>query len=88
MIAMVVCSIYFEYERGLPAQHLSPAGKEVILRDDDVSRPTMFYQDKIIWKYQGNAFMETVYFEITGVSENEILISEEIYDIKEAVFVP
>lgn len=88
MVIILAISLltYFKYDRGLTTHFTSAQGKEVIVRYDFASRPTVFYQNKIVWVYEGAGFMESVSFDVHWITENEILLTQNIYNIRERIF--
>lgn len=63
----------------------SPSGTNtIIIQYDFVSRPTIYRKgliwDKKIWEYEGSGFMETVYFNVEWLSENQIRFSYDEFD--------
>ena len=65
----------------------SPNGTNtIIVKYDFVSRPTMYQKgflgNKKVWDYEGSGFMETVYFSVEWLSENQIRFSYDDTDDK------
>ena len=64
---------------GQPDQRFtSPSGRTaIIVKYDFVSRPTVYIDgllfDREIWSYDGNGFMETVYFTPEWISETRFI---------------
>ena len=67
--------------------HTSPMGKNVTLKYDFVSRPALYYEDELIWRYGGPGFMGTVVFDIQWKTENMVLLTESQYNLSEGVFI-
>lgn len=68
----------------------------IIVEYDFVSRPTIYkktwYGKSKIWQYEGTGFMETVYFDVEWLSEDEILVSyddsNDKYDEEFTITIP
>lgn len=65
----------------------SPNGTNtIIVKYDFVSRPTIYQKgflgNKKVWDYEGSGFMETVYFSVEWLSENQIRFSYDDTDDK------
>ena len=83
---------------GQPIQeYTSPNGTHrIVIEYDMVSRPTVYEVKggikEHLWSYDGNGFVETVYFEIEWVSENQFYIryddSNDEYDEEFLVTIP
>lgn len=76
------CCHALSYDR--QETYTSPLGTNtVIVRYNIVSTPTIYkkgrFRNEKIWDYPNNGFMETVWFELEWLSENEIRFS---YDDK------
>ena len=80
IILILLLSIFFikenlKYEVNRDKTFKSPNGKQQItLRYDYASRPYVFKNRKLIYKYDGPGFNETVDWHIKWLSENEILL--------------
>lgn len=58
----------------------SPEGTHTLrIEYDFVSRPTVYEEktgfDKLLWKYSGAGFMETVFVHVEWITENEALLT-------------
>lgn len=80
IILILLLSIFFikenlKYEVNRDKTFKSPNGKhQITLRYDYASRPYVFKNGKLIYKYDGPGFNETVDWYIKWLSENEILL--------------
>ena len=65
----------FEYETSRDKIITSPVGSySLTLRYDHVSRPFIFKDGELIYKYEGPGFTESVEFNIKWISDDEILL--------------
>ena len=77
---ILLLSIFFikenlKYEVNRDKTFKFPNGKhQITLRYDYASRPYVFKNGKLIYKYDGPGFNETVDWHIKWLSENEILL--------------
>lgn len=63
----------FGYDTGLTKEFVSEDGSIVIVvKQDFVSRPTVFYEGKKIFEYKGSGFMETVKWDVEFIDDNII----------------
>ncbi len=93
MILFAGCSI-----SGQPVQkYTSPQGThKIVVEYDFVSRPRVYeekwYGKDHLWSYDGNGFMETVYFDVEWVSEDQFYIryddSNDEYDEAFLITIP
>lgn len=56
-------------------KYTSPTGENTIVVEYDfVSRPTVYYDGEVIWKYSGAGFQEEVFFDVSWINEETILL--------------
>ncbi|NCB91578.1 MAG: hypothetical protein EOM40_03250 [Clostridia bacterium] len=78
-----------QYDTSFDIKSVSPNKTHTLLiRQDWVSRPTVFEGSKVIFRYSKSGFAETVYWNIEWISENECClyssssVTEERYTIE------
>jgi hypothetical protein len=88
MAAVFFRSCYYHFAIDRQESYTSPHGiNAIIVRYDLASRPIIYKKgllwNRKIWEYSGPGFMETVFFDVKWIAENEIDFS---YDDKNDAF--
>lgn len=87
------CSDTINYEKSFDSTYTSPMGtRSILLRYDYVSRPSVFINGEQLFCYEGSGFNETVFWNVTWTSEQQIILSyddnNDEYDEKFYIDIP
>lgn len=70
------CTDTITYEKTFDSTYISPLGtRSVLVRYDYVSRPSVFVNGERLFYYKGSGFNETVFWNVTWTSEQQIVLS-------------
>ena len=75
ILFLIVGKDELQYETDRDKKYTSPNGTNTItVKYDYLSRPSVYKENKKIFSYNGPGYMESVYFDVEWVSEDELIL--------------
>lgn len=75
------CIADFGYDTSVTKMFTSEDGQTTVtVKQDFVSRPFVFYDGELVYSYSGSGFMENVFWSVTFVDRDTIILESKQFD--------